>query len=321
MNVHRTTGRWRLGLGLSLITSCLWGILPIALKSLLDYMDAYTITWYRYLIAAFLLFIYVQRKKGLPSFKQMKPRVQYLLITAAFGLIGNYILYLLGLDYISPSSATVVIQLAPIFLLFGSLILFKEHFSFVQWAGFAILIAGLLLFFNDRLYDLFEKIDDYTFGVLLIMASAIFWALYAMAQKQLLKTFPSEAIMLLIYTAGTLFFFPLAKPASLFQLDMTGLFLLVFCAFNTLIAYGSFAEALDHWEASRVSMVLAVIPLITIAGMKLSAHLFPGNIIPEDLNMVSIAGACMVVAGSIFCSLGQASAIKKEDGPSRLPQN
>lgn len=310
MNMHVTTGRWKLGLALSLITAFLWGILPIALKVLLVSMDAYSITWYRFLIASSILFIYVAKKKGFPSAIKMRGSALYLLIAASIGLSGNYISYVLGLDYLSPSTATVVIQLAPIFMLVGSLIIFKERFSMWQWTGFMILLTGMFLFFNDRFDELLHSLGDYTSGVLLIIASGAIWATYALSQKQLLKTFPSETIMLCVYAAGTIFFIPFAKPSSLFSLDSAHLFLLIFCALNTLLAYGSFAEALDHWEASRVSMVLAVIPVITLIGVKLCSSLFPDFIRPDHFNSLSLAGAFLVVAGSMLCALDRSRHMK-----------
>lgn len=310
MNLHVTTGRWKLGLALSLITAFLWGVLPIALKVVLESMDAYSITWYRFLIATSILVVYVTRKNGLPSVKKLKGSVPYLLIAASVGLSGNYISYLLGLDYLSPSTATVVIQLAPIFMLVGSLIIFKERFSVWQWTGFTILLAGMALFFNDRFDELLHSMSDYTAGVLLIIVSGAIWAAYALSQKQLLRTFPSETIMLCVYSAGTLFFMPLARPSSLLHLDTVNLLLLVFCSFNTLLAYGSFAEALDHWEASRVSMVLAVIPIITLIGVKLCSTLFPGFVSPEHFNSLSLTGAFFVVAGCMLCALDRTTLVK-----------
>ena len=121
----------------------------------------------------------------------------------------------------------------------------------------------------------------------------------------MLKFFPSETSMLFIFIAGTFLFFPLANPSSVFRLDGIGLFLLGFCSINTLIAYGSFAEALEHWEASRVSMIVATTPVITVAGMKVCSALFPGFVDPEHLNSMSIAGAFIVVAGSMICSLSR----------------
>ena len=103
MNIHVTTGRWRLGLALSLVTAFLWGVLPIALKGLLESMDAFTITWYRFLVAAFVLAVFVIRKNGFPSTSQIRGSRLYLLIVASIGLCGTYVLNLLGLRYLSPS--------------------------------------------------------------------------------------------------------------------------------------------------------------------------------------------------------------------------
>ncbi|NOZ69837.1 MAG: DMT family transporter [Deferribacteres bacterium] len=303
MNVHVTTGRWRLGLALSVVTALLWGVLPIALKALLEYMDVFTIIWYRFSVAAAFLFVFVIRKNGLPTAVKIRRPVMFLLAAAALGLCGNYILYIVGLDHLSPSTATVVIQLAPMFMLLGSLIVFRERFGTGQWVGFAVLVAGLMLFFNNRLDELVYRLTNYTTGVLLITAAAVSWAMYALAQKQLLRSFSSESIMLFIYSMGVLVFLPFARPAGVAGLDGTGLLLLVFCAFNTLIAYGSFAEALDHWEASRVSMILATTPLITMAAMKLCTVMFPGFAGGEQLNYLSVAGGVLVVAGSITSSL------------------
>jgi len=293
------------GFILSFLTALQWGVLPIALKGLLEGMDPYTITWYRFLIAGILLFLFVIKQKEPPKLNRLKGQVLYLLLIAVFGLSVNYILYLKGLDHVSPSVATVVIQLAPLFLLLGSLILYREHFNKRQWAGFAVLIVGLLLFFNDRFDLLVTQATDYTTGVFLVFVAAILWAIYALAQKQLLETFSSGTILLAIYFSGSLLFIPLADPGRVMRLSHLQLFLLVFCSVNTLLAYGCFAEALNHWEASRVSAVLATIPLITVAGMKLCAVVFPGFIEPEQLNHISIIGIFLVVGGSMVCSLSR----------------
>ena len=62
--------------------------------------------------------------------------------------------------------------------------------------------------------------------------------------------------------------------------------LLVFCSLNTVIAYGAFGEAMSHWDASRVSAVIALSPLLTllfvysvsILGLALMGLLMKGGI-------------------------------------------
>lgn len=301
--MHRTSGQWKLGLGLALATAFLWGLLPIALKLLLAEMDVWSITWYRFLAAALILGLFLARRRTLPKPTGLNRHGWLLMFIAVLGLTGNYLLYLLGLDFITPGAAQIVIQLAPMLLLLGGLIVFGERFVALQWSGFAVLVAGLLLFFNHRLGEIFGSLGEYTIGILLIVAASFTWAAYALAQKQLLKDLASEQIMLIIYLAGALLFLPAARPHSLLELGGPGLLLLAFASLNTLFAYGAFAEALDHWEASRVSAVLTITPLLTLLFMHLLG-LITTAVTPEPLNWLSICGALLVVVGSMLTALG-----------------
>jgi len=310
MSRHTTTGRWKLGFILSLNTALFWGVLPIALKILLDDMDPYTITWYRFLVAALVLGVFIVRKHGMSPFKKFCGRRIVWVLLAAVGVGSNYVLYLLGLNFLTPSTSQVVIQLAPMLLLLGGILFFKESFSGMQWLGFGIFVIGLALFFNQRLNDLLYRLTDFTLGVLLIVAAAMTWTVYALVQKQLLRVFASETILLFIYACGVVFFLAVSHPGQLLHLSRTSLLLLAFCALNTLVAYGSFAEALDHWEASRVGAVIAIVPLITVVAMRIGASIFPEYIDPENLNLLSIGGAVLVVIGSLTAAMGKATAIK-----------
>jgi len=303
MSVHVTSGRWRLGITLSLITAFLWAVAPIALKVVLGGMDAYTITLYRFLIATAILGFFVFRKHGKPSLEKLRGATPWLLLIAVAGLCGNQLLFLIGLDHMTPSATVVVIQMAPIFLLAGGIVLFKERYAPYQFLGLAILIIGLILFFNQRLYEIFSGFGKYTIGILLVLASAFLWSVYALSQKQLLKVFPSETIMLVIYVGVMLSFLPASSPLQALELDSVSIALLIFCGLNTVCGYGCFSEALDHLEASRVSTVLATIPLMNIGLMKIIETLAPGFIETEPMNFFSLIGALLVVSGSMLSSL------------------
>ncbi len=140
---------WRLGFTLSLTTAALWGLLPIALKVVLEGMDAYTIVWWRFAICDGGTRRFPRVARRLAAASRRGPRWRSrLLIVATLTLIGNYVLYLVALDHTTPSVTQVVIQLAPLMLLVGGVVVFHERFGRVQWIGFAVLGAGLLLFFN-----------------------------------------------------------------------------------------------------------------------------------------------------------------------------
>jgi len=285
----------------------MWGLLPIALSGLLEQMSALTITWYRFVLAGVALAIPVARSRGLAPVLGGGRTVVRLLAVATAALVANYIFYAFSLHFVPPSGAQVLIQLAPMCLLLGSLLVFRERLVAVQRIGLAVLLAGLVLFFHLDLPALAAGGSPLLPGLLLLLGAAVTWGIYALAQKQLLNTLTSPSIMVVIYLASSLALLPFARPAEVGALDGPGLGLLAFLGLNTLAAYGCFSEALEHLEASRVSVVLALTPLVTIAAVTLGARALPSLIDREALDPLSLLGAALVVAGSMLGALGRGS--------------
>lgn len=301
--MHQASGRSFYGFILALITAVLWGMLPIALKHLLVDLSANTITWVRFLIAALFVSAVLWHKHALPAVRGLSKKALTLLLIAIGGLLSNYILYLMGLHLLTAETAQVVIQLAPFLMMMGGIFIFREQLLLWQKIGATLLVIGLLLFFNEKLLVLLTQFNQDSLGVLLVIIAAVTWACYALAQKQLLMTFNSQQIMWFIYLAGAVCFVPLIDLTPVLQLSGLQWGLLAFCCLNTIIAYGAFAEALEHWEASKVSAVLAITPLLTILFANIVSWLFPEAAPAQALNFWSVAGALLVVAGSAITAL------------------
>ncbi len=302
--MHISSGRWLYGMLLALVTAVLWGVLPIKLKEVLQVMDPVTVTWYRLLVAGSILLAYLAASRRLPPFRPLGKKGAWLLALAIAGLCGNYVLYLIGLKLLSPGTTQLVIQVAPILLLISSLVVFRERFSVGQGIGLVILLLGFGLFFNQRLGELLTSLSDYTAGVLIVLLAAFVWAFYGLAQKQLLTVWNSLQVMMVIYLACALLLTPWAQPLQLLELCPLQGWLLLACCLNTLVAYGAFAEALAHWEASRVSATLAITPLVTFGSVALAASWWPEHVRPEQINWIAYGGAVLVVLGSVLTALG-----------------
>ncbi|MEA5552575.1 DMT family transporter [Anabaena cylindrica UHCC 0172] len=303
--MHQSSGRWRLGLGLSLVTVFLWGILPIALKVTLQALDVYTIIWFRFSLSFVLLVIYLSVQGKLPNLTQLTSSSGKLLAIVTIFLASNYFFFMQGLALTAPANAEVIIQLATVLLGFGGLVIFKEHYTLRQWIGVSVLTLGFALFFNAQLTNLITAQGQYLLGSGLVVLGAVAWAIYALAQKQLLQSLSSSNIMLIIYGGCALLFTPFAKINTVFNLNPLHLGMLLFCGLNTLIAYGAFAESLAHWEASRVSAVLALAPIVTLISVWIVSGIFP-NLIPlEHITIIGIIGAFLVVTGSVAIALGK----------------
>ncbi|BDI19541.1 hypothetical protein ANSO36C_53430 [Nostoc cf. commune SO-36] len=132
MSLHQSSGRWRLGLALSLLTVLLWGILPIALAITLQVLDVYTVIWFRLLVSFLLLAVYVGIRGKLPKLEQLRSASWKLLAIATLFLGINYFLFMQGLALTSPANAEVLIQLSTLLLGFGGLVIFKERLSAVS---------------------------------------------------------------------------------------------------------------------------------------------------------------------------------------------
>jgi drug/metabolite transporter (DMT)-like permease len=298
--LHEPTGNAALGASFAATTMALWAVLPFALSSALRRVDPVTLTWARFALASAALFGWLALRRELPALRKLAGGGWRLLALSVLGLAGNYIAYLVGLHRTSPASAQVLIQLAQVLLSLGGIFVFGERFTRIQWTGFAVLVAGLVGFSWAQLAQLAADFERYASGVALIVFAAFVWAGYGLAQKQLLVRLGAQPLMLLIYAGCALCFTPFAHASQLTALDARGWALVAFCAANTLVGYGALAAALAHWEASRVSALLALGPLFTLAIASLAAGALPA----ERLDAASWLSATAVVAGSAATSAG-----------------
>lgn len=306
--MHKLSGRWKLGLTLAVITAFSWGVLPVALTLILTTVDAITITAFRFLTASIGLGIILAALGKLPKLSTLDRRGWLMMVIALGGLCGNFVLYLIALTYASPTVNQVVTQLSPILLMLGGIALFHERFSPRQWIGFALLLVGLPLFFNRRLPTLLNFNEGLGYGVAILVVASIVWSVYGLAQKLLLRRMQGQQVLFLLYIGSTVALIPFSHPASILKVSTLQGWLLAFACANTVIAYGAFAEALRHWEASRVGATLTLTPLFTMATMWILEHTAPGLVKPEGLNALSVLGALIVVGGSMLCALGNARA-------------
>lgn len=291
------------GFFLSLVAAFLWGVLPIALKEILPGMDAATIVWYRFMVAGAVLTLYLASRRQLPALHKSRGKMRWLFLIAGVGLCLNYSLFSYSLNFTNAETTETVIQLSSLFLILGGVLVYSEPFTVVQKLGTLLILFGLALFFNDRLVGLFSASSNDSIGVIITVISAICWTIYALVQKYLLKYYSTVQILVVIYLVAIVAVLPFTSPSMLFQLTFLQFGLLLFCCLNTLVAYGCFAEALNCWEASKVSAVLALSPLFTIAVLEFIVWVIPDYSFSDRLNWVAITGALVLVVGSVLTAL------------------
>ena len=293
------------GFILAAITAVLWSMLPLFLKICLEMMDSMTITAYRFLVAGLFIFGVLISQRQLPDPRQLSKSTLALVLFASVMLVLNYTTNVIGLDYLNPETVQVIMQLAPFLLMLGGVVIFKERFTRFQTFGAGILLIGMLLFFNERLETLSHSTTESPIGLFIIIFAATTWAIYALAQKSLFAFLNAKQLTLFMYTLGFLLLVPLTDFGALLTLTPIHMGALLFCCLNTIIAYGAFTEAMEVWSASKVSAVIATAPIFTNLSMVVAIQIDPSRFVRSDMDEWAYVGACLVISGSIICSLGK----------------
>lgn len=301
------------GFLLSLVTAVMWGALPLIMQQVLTVMHPQTVVASRFLAAALILGIFLQRRHHLPSWRTLsQPRYRRLLLLGIVGLVGNFWLFSTALLYLPAAASQVLAQLSPFFLLFAGVFFLKEPLRRNQRIGAAILFSGILLFFNRELPTLFTGgLGGKSLGILLSVSACFVWACYGLAQKILLRDFSAQQILFVLYCGSALAAVPFAAWGELQTLDGYQWLCLLFCCLNTPIAYGAFAEALNYWEVSKVSTTITLVPLFTIVFAALGHWLQPQHFAAVDINLLAAIGAMLVVFGAICSALQQRQKLEK----------
>lgn len=292
---------WKKGLVLSLITVLFWSTLPVALKLSLTATDAMTLTWFRFLTAGVFTAAIILSRNKLGEFKHLTTSQWAWLSLAAAMLIGNYVLFLVGLEMTSPANAQVFIQMAPLLMTLGGVLIFKESFNRMQMLGMVAILIGLSLFFSDQIKQIISS--DYSLGIWVMFAAALTWAIYALIQKKLAQSLSSQSILCFIYLFATVVLFFWTDLSNHGTVTSLQWWAIAYACINTVIAYGAFAEALNHWNASRVGMILALTPVTTLLFINTFAYFFPHLLAQENIHLVGYLGMVCIVAGSMLASL------------------
>ncbi|RKW12739.1 MAG: EamA family transporter, partial [Cardiobacterium sp.] len=227
------------------------------------------------------------------------------------GLVGNFWLFSTSLLYLSAAASQVLAQISPFILLFAGIVVLKEPLRKNQIIGAAILMFGILLFFNRELPQIFAGgANHQMLGITLSLLGCFSWAAYGLVQKMLLRRLTAPQILFVFYCGCALFAAPFANWSELGNLNGYQWLCLFYCCINTPIAYGAFAEALNHWEVGKVSTTITLVPLFTIAFAALAHWLVPAKFAAPDLNLLAALGAALVVTGAI-CSVLNRRMVRK----------
>jgi drug/metabolite transporter (DMT)-like permease len=278
--------------------SFIWAGSFIVVRNVVDTIPPVHLGFLRFLVATPLMFVAL-RIRGhhrLPS-KKLFP------FLGALGVTGVTLLYIFqyfGVEYTNASTSAVLINTNVIFIALLSLFILKERFNLRKSIGIVLSFIGVVLIvFAQLLNETIHFNAQFFMGVILIILSALCWAVYSILGKQLLGRYDEITVTAYAFLFGTLFYVPLALPGlseTVMHLSITDWmevgYLAVACS---LFAYVGWYYALKHTETSKAAVFLNFIPFFAII-----LSIFSG----ESITFFFLVGATLIIYGVYLTQRG-----------------
>jgi len=214
------------------------------------------------------------------------------------GLIGYYLsstLDFLGLQFISVGLERLILFLTPTFVLLLTSMFLKRHISRIEWLAMAVSYCGIVLVFA---HDLRSGMGTVVAGSLLVLGSAIAYALYLLFSGELVRRIGSMRLVayaMCVASAACIAQFFVLRPAGLLiqPMPVYGLSMInaVFCTILPVFMTMAAVQRIGAATASQAGMVGPV------------STLFLGALVlGEPITAIQLGGTVLVLAGIYMLS-------------------
>jgi drug/metabolite transporter (DMT)-like permease len=277
---------------LTVAAGFMWGTSFPAIKIGLQYMDAYTFAFLRFLVATLaMLFVTLLTKNF--SFNFSKKRL-IVFLGVANGLA--YLLQYIGMVFTTASKSALFVNLSVVWVALLSPILLKERLGGKKVLGVMMSLFGVLLMTTNL--DFSSLSQGAVTGDLLVISAGIGWAFFIVYNKPLVtdsKNMVQSMMWLLVFTL-----LPLLPTASFSAGSFTSLpvdaWLAIFytAIFCWVIPYYLWLKGLKHISAVTSSVVLLTEVIVAVAIATL--------VLGEVLTVISGAGALFIIIAILLVS-------------------
>ncbi|GJL77708.1 MAG: hypothetical protein NPINA01_06970 [Nitrospinaceae bacterium] len=285
---------------MALVTTLLWGFLPVILKVALNTFSAGTIACFRFIFAFIILYLILSLKGSQPYRFLRRPPL--LGILAGVGLAANYFTMTQSVNLSSPSNAAILIQLAPVLMVVVGVMFFKEQVTWQQLFGFAIAAIGFGLFYRDQMANV-KDMEIYSSATVYIVFAAAVWVLYISCQKILSRSYGAQLLNLMVYGVAAMVLVAKVEWSEFLGIGWVDWLLLVVLGMNTLLAYGALAEAVKYIPLTIISPIITMNPMITLSAMLILPQFSAGALVPEIIGLEGYIGAVVAVVGVVLVIL------------------
>ena len=236
------------------------------------------------------VFMLVTHKKV--NRNEIKSNLKYLILSGI--LIGiNWILLFEAYRYTTVATATLCYYLAPVFVMIASPFILKEKMTVRNIICILAALAGMILISGvgmDGIYGVK--------GILCGTGAAVFYASVILCNKKIKNISAYDKTITQLFCAGILMipYILLVENVSDISISIMELALLIIVGIvHTGIAYALYFASMNDLPASSIAVFSYIDPVTAII---LSVFL-----LRENIGLLGIIGAIMILGAAFFCSL------------------
>jgi drug/metabolite transporter (DMT)-like permease len=208
---------------------------------------------------------------------------------------GDLIFWHWSLRYTSVANAVLLANFAPIFVTFGSFVLFSQRFGPAFLVGVALSIGGAAILVGDSVSLGMDNVRGDAFG----LVTAIFYGAYILAVSNVRAEFSTATVMGWSSAVSAVILLPitLMMGENVIATTLFGWSMLLGLALVSHVAgQGFLTRSLAYLPAPFTSVALLLQPAISIALAWL--------ILAEPLGGWQALGVAVILVGVVFARLG-----------------
>ena len=269
----------------ALLASAIWGLTPVATKVALDGFSPELLGVLRLVLAA-ILFRLMAGGRGRWFVADPWTWV------AGIALALDFVLYNYGIQRTAANVAGLVINIELISTIAFAVWLLEERLTVHRVLGSVVTLGGVLVVTMEgmRMSDLIDA--RRMLGNILVMAAAVAWSLYAVAQRRIVygRNLFERLTPIFSVAALTTLFTVLRREAWVVSRDIKPvLMFLVLALLGTNFVYWIYARAQELVDMTILSILLSTIPVFAV--------FFAYLILSEPVTARLIIGGAIIVAG------------------------
>jgi drug/metabolite transporter (DMT)-like permease len=276
------------GIGAGLIAVCLWGLAPVATRSLVSELAPLPLLTMRQLLAAGVLLPW-----AVPALRRIDARdLPRFIVAGLLGMVGYNLPVTVGLQWLPASSAGLLLATEPVWVLVIGLVFLGERAGPRVLTGTGVALAGVAVIAGPAALSPGSGTRAVA-GAALVLLATLAFAGYMVVLRPLSQKYGPVSATATSSVAGALPYLALAGTAWPPRLSPSAGAELLFLALGSTVAGMLLWNlAVVRSGSAGISRLLYLEPVVSVLG----AMVFLG----EQVTAAVLAGGVLVIAGVLM---------------------